>query len=61
VLGHLDGGVDWTLLGIGAAASVPGSLLGARLTGRLDERQLLRAVGAILLVAGTATILQGVF
>jgi uncharacterized membrane protein YfcA len=38
---------------------VPGSLLGARLTGRLDERQLLRAVGAILLVAGTATTLQG--
>jgi uncharacterized membrane protein YfcA len=25
VLGHLSGGVDWTLLGIGAAASVPSS------------------------------------
>jgi uncharacterized protein len=59
VLGHLAGGVDWTLLALGAGASVPGSLLGARLTGRLDERQLLRAVGAILLVAGTATTLQG--
>jgi uncharacterized membrane protein YfcA len=59
VLGHLGGGVDWTLLAVGAAASVPGSLLGARLTGRLDERQLLRAVGAILLVAGTAMIVQG--
>ena len=59
VLGHLGGGVDWTLLGLGAGASVPGSLLGARLTGRLDERQLLKAVGAILLVAGTAMILQG--
>ena len=59
VLGHLAGGVDWTLLTLGACASVPGSLLGARLTGRLDERQLLRAVGAILIVAGTATILQG--
>jgi uncharacterized protein len=59
VLGHLGGGVDWTLLAVGAGASVPGALLGARLTGRLDERQLLRAVGAILLVAGTATILQG--
>ena len=59
VLGHLAGGVDWTLLALGAGASVPGSLLGARLTGRLDERQLLRAVGAILLVAGTATMLQG--
>jgi uncharacterized protein len=60
VLGHLNGGVDWWLLAIGAGASVPGSLLGARLTGRLNERQLLRAVGAILLVAGAATILQGV-
>jgi uncharacterized protein len=58
VLGHLAGGVDWTLLGVGAAASVPGSLLGARLTGRLDERQLLRAVGVILLVAGGAMIFQ---
>jgi uncharacterized protein len=59
VLGHLGGGVDWTLLAVGAGASVPGSLLGARLTGRLDERQLLRAVGAILLVAGAAMIVQG--
>jgi uncharacterized membrane protein YfcA len=58
VLGHLAGGVDWTLLGIGAAASVPGSLLGARLTGRLNEQQLLRAVGLILLVAGGAMIAQ---
>ena len=51
-------GVDWTLLTVGAAASVPGALLGARLTGRLDEGQLLRAVGAVLVVAGTATLLQ---
>jgi uncharacterized protein len=58
VLGHLAGGVDWTLLGIGSAASVPGALLGARLTGRLEEAQLLRAVGAILLVAGTAMLVQ---
>jgi uncharacterized membrane protein YfcA len=59
VAGHLTGGVDWTLLALGAGASVPGSLLGARLTGRLDERQLLRAVAVVLLVAGTATIIQG--
>ena len=59
VIGHLGGGVDWALLAVGAAASVPGSLLGARLTGRLDERQLLTAVGAVLVAAGTATILQG--
>ena len=58
VLGHLAGGVDWTLLGVGAAASVPGALLGARLTGRLNERQLLRAVGIVLLVAGAALLVQ---
>jgi uncharacterized membrane protein YfcA len=60
VLGHLTGGVDWTLLAVGAAASIPGSLLGSRLTGRLNERQLLRAIGAVLVVAGGATIAQGV-
>ena len=58
VAGHLPGGVDWTLLALGAGASVPGALLGARLTGRLDERQLLRAVGAILVVAGGAALVQ---
>jgi uncharacterized protein len=58
VLGHTPEGVDWDLLGIGAAASVPGALLGARLTGRLSERQLLQAIGAVLLVAGSATSAQ---
>lgn len=60
VFGHLPGGVDWTLLGVGAATSVPGAILGARLTGRLEERQLFRAVGFVLLVGGTAMILQGI-
>jgi hypothetical protein len=60
VFGHLPGGVDWTLLGVGAATSVPGAIVGARLTGRLDERQLFRAVGLVLLVAGIAMILQGI-
>jgi uncharacterized membrane protein YfcA len=61
VFGHLPAGVDWTLLGIGAATSVPGAIVGARLTGRLDERELFRAIGVVLLVAGTAMILQGIF
>jgi uncharacterized protein len=60
VVGHLPGGVDWTVFAIGAAASIPGALLGARLTGRLSERQLLRAIGAMLVVAGSATTLQSV-
>ncbi len=58
VIGHTPEGVDWDLLGIGAAASVPGALLGARLTGRLSERQLLKAIGAVLVVAGSATLAQ---
>lgn len=61
VLGHLSGGVDWTLLAVGAAASVPGALLGSRLTGRLGEQQLLRAVGAVLVAAGAAMAAQGIF
>jgi hypothetical protein len=59
LVGHLPGGIDWTLLWVGAAGSVPGALLGSRLTGRLSVAALLRAVGVILLVAGTAAILQG--
>ena len=60
VFGHLPGGVDWSLLAVGAATSVPGALLGARLTGRLHERQLLRAVGLVLLLAGAAMVVQGI-
>jgi uncharacterized membrane protein YfcA len=61
VAGHLPGGVDWTVLGAGAAASIPGALLGARLTGRMSERQLLRAIGAVLVVAGAATAVQALW
>jgi uncharacterized protein len=58
VVGHVPSGIDWAAFAVGAGASVPGALLGARLTGRLDERQLLRAVGIVLLFAGTATLVQ---
>jgi uncharacterized membrane protein YfcA len=58
VVGHVPSGIDWTAFAIGAAASVPRALLGARLAGRLDERQLLRAVGTVLLIAGTITLVQ---
>jgi uncharacterized membrane protein YfcA len=58
VAGHVPGGVDWTLLAVGGAASVPGALLGSRLTGRLSEVHLERAIAAILVVAGTALLVQ---
>jgi uncharacterized protein len=58
VAGDGPGGVDWTLLAVGGAASVPGALLGARLTGRLPEAQLKLAIAAILAVAGTAMLVQ---
>jgi uncharacterized membrane protein YfcA len=59
LLGHLPGGIDWALFAIGSLASIPGALLGSRLTGRLSPAALLRAVGVILLAAGTAAVLQG--
>jgi len=58
VVGHAPDGVDWDVLAICSAASIPGALLGARLTGRLSERSLLRAIGAVLVAAGATTILQ---
>jgi uncharacterized membrane protein YfcA len=58
VVGHATGGVDWTLLLVGSAASIPGAILGARLTGRLPEAQLRRAIAAVLVVAGAAALLE---
>ena len=60
VIGHAPEGVDWNLLLVGSLASVPGAALGARLTGRLSEAGLLRAIGGVLLVAGAATLIQAV-
>jgi uncharacterized protein len=60
LLGHLPTGVDWTLLAVGAGASVPGALIGSHFTGRLSAPSLLRAIGVILLVSGTITIVRAV-
>ena len=60
VIGHSPSGVDWDLLAIGSAASIPGAVLGARLTGRLSEVQLLRAIGTILVVTGLVTAAQAI-
>lgn len=45
--------IEWALLGVGLAGALPGAWLGARLTGRIPETQLRRAIGAALvLIAG---------
>ena len=59
VIGHLPSEPpDWDLLAVGAAASIPGALLGSRLTGRLSDRDLLRAIGVVLLVAAAAMVVD---
>jgi uncharacterized membrane protein YfcA len=60
-VGHLPSAApDWRVAGIGAAASIPGALLGARLTGRLSEAQLVRAIAVVVLVAGLSTAVEAV-
>jgi len=59
LVGHLPSAApDWRLIALGSAASVPGALLGARLTGRLSEAQLVRAIAVVLLVSGAAAAVQ---
>ena len=59
-LGHLpSASPDWGIVAIGSAGSIPGALLGSRLTGRLDEHQLVRAIGVVLLIAAVGTAAQG--
>jgi uncharacterized protein len=60
VVGHLPGGIHWAVFAVGAAASVPGALLGARLTGRMSEHQLLRAIGVVLVIAAVGTLAQAI-
>jgi uncharacterized membrane protein YfcA len=62
LLGHLPSAApDPVVFAVGAGASIPGALLGARLTGRLSEAQLVRAIGVILLVAGVSAAAQAFF
>jgi hypothetical protein len=61
LIGHLPNAApDLDLLLVGAAASIPGALLGSRLTGRLSEAQLIRAIAIVLIVAGAAAAIQAV-
>jgi hypothetical protein len=61
VVGHIPGGVDWTVLAVGSASSVPGALVGSRLTGRLSPPQLMRAIGIVLVVAAVSILIQAFF
>jgi len=59
LLGHLPSAApDWKLIAVGGGASIPAALIGARLTGRLSEPQLIRAIGFVLLVAGAGAAIQ---
>jgi uncharacterized protein len=60
LLGHLPSGIDWDILAVGAAAAMPAAYLGARFTGRLDERQLIRAMAAVLVISGSAMAVQAI-
>ena len=58
-LAHLPNAApDLDVILVGGAASIPGALLGSRLTGRLSEAQLVRAIGFVLLVAAAGCIAQ---
>jgi uncharacterized protein len=61
LVGHLPSAApDWKLIAVGGAASIPAALIGARLTGRLSEPALIRAIGFVLLVAGAGAAIQAV-
>ncbi len=60
-LAHLPNAApDLDAIAVGGAASVPGALLGSRLTGRLSEEALIRAIAVVLLVAAAGCIAQAV-
>lgn len=60
LIGHLPSGVDWDVLVVGAAAGVPGAMLGSRLTGRLPETTLVKAMAVVLLITGLAMAAQAI-
>jgi uncharacterized protein len=60
-LGHLARlEVEWLVLVVSLAGAVPGGWLGARLTGRLSEGALRRAIGAVLLAVAVAIGLDAI-
>ena len=60
-LAHLPNAApDLDVILVGGAASIPGALLGSRLTGRLSGPALIRAIAVVLLVAAAGCIVQAV-
>jgi hypothetical protein len=57
----LLGNVDWPILAAGIAGALPGGWFGARLTGRLAEETLRRAIGVALLAISLAFLAEVVF
>ena len=53
-------GVDWATLAAGLAGALPGGWLGAKATGRLDERVLRVVLGVVLVLVGGAFAVQAV-
>jgi uncharacterized membrane protein YfcA len=49
---------DLDVIVAGGAASVLAALLGSRLTGRLSDAQLVRAIGVVLLLAAAGVVAQ---
>ena len=55
------GNVDWPILAAGIAGALPGGWFGARLTGRIGEETLRRAIGIALLAISLAFLAEVVF
>jgi uncharacterized protein len=50
--------VEWAILAAGLVGAVPGAILGARVTGRMSEDTLRRALGVALLVIALAFAIE---
>jgi uncharacterized protein len=50
--------VEWGLLAVGLVGALPGAWLGARVTGRVSELFLRRAIGAALLTIAVAFVVE---
>jgi uncharacterized membrane protein YfcA len=53
--------VEWDLLAAGLAGALPGAWLGVRVTGRLSELQLRRAIGVALIVIAAIFAVEAAF